>query len=77
MDGPTRASLRRAVSDERRRLLGATLNGDGGADLRAHGNRGGRALALVAWEAADGDPLLALGIALDALIAGRAVPEAA
>ncbi|HXH88260.1 MAG TPA: hypothetical protein VNI55_06600 [Gaiellaceae bacterium] len=51
----------------RRRQVGHNLGANGDADLRASGNSGKQALAVASWEAAGGDPLAALSLALDEL----------
>lgn len=73
MDGPLREHLRHRIDETCRRQLGAQLDERG----RTHIPDGPRkSLAFAACEAADGDPLLALILALDTL-ARQAVPEAA
>lgn len=64
MSGPERAALRRLIDRATRRQLGAELDERGRTDLpgAAHGHK---ALACVAWDAAGGDPLLALTLAVD------------
>jgi hypothetical protein len=76
VDVETRALVRSRVSDARRRLTGAELD-NGTTDMQA-GAMKNRALPLVAWEVAEGDPLLALAYALDFLELKReATSEAA
>ena len=66
MDGETRSLVRRRVSDARRRLACAELDTNGMTDMKTSNVRN-KSLALVAWEASEGDPLLALGYALEFL----------
>lgn len=55
-----------AIDRTRRRELGAELDPDGHTNLRASGSRAGfPGLPVIAWEAANGDPLEALSLALD------------
>lgn len=65
MDVETRASVRRSVSDARRRLADAELDETGGWDADFWLEE--QSLPLVAWEACDGDSLLALAYVLDVL----------
>lgn len=65
MDAVTRSLVRRSVSDARRRRAGAELDAFGETDLQAPG--GSLSLPVVAFEACDGDPLLALAYVLDVL----------
>ena len=66
VDVETRALVRRSVSDARRRLTGAELDETGVAGMQTSGSRN-KSLPLVAWEACDGDSLLALAYVLDVL----------
>ena len=75
MDADTRSLVRRRVSDERRRLAGAELDENGLTAIKPLGARS-KALPLAAWEAFDGDALLALDYALDFLQAKREAVEA-
>jgi hypothetical protein len=76
VDADTRSLVRRSVSNARRRLAGAELGENGMTDMQAAPKN--TALPLVAWEACDGDGLLALAYALDFLdTKGRARTEAA
>ena len=76
VDADTRSLVRRRVSNERRRLVGAELDENGLTYMKAWAKS--NALPLAAWEAFDGDALLALDYALDMLEAKReAHPEAA
>lgn len=70
LDAPTREHIRRRRDEARRRDLGAGLDADGRTGMQAN-TRGGKALAIVAWDACDGDALAALTFALDVL-EGRA-----
>ncbi len=74
MDVETRALVRRRVSDERRRLTGAELDAHGITGMQTVKSN---ALAVVAWQACDGDALLALVYALDFLKAKREAPSEA
>ena len=76
MDADTRSLVRRSVSNARRRLTGADLDVSGQTDMQA-GAMKNRELPLVAWEVAEGDPLLALAYALDFLEQKREATEAA
>lgn len=58
--------VRRRISDARRRLAGAELDADGQTDIQGTGTMG-TALPVIAWDACDGDGLLALAYALDVL----------
>lgn len=64
LDARTRDHIRWSIDAQRRRQLGAELDVDGRTDMQmtSHG-----AKALEAWEATGGDPLAALGFALDVL----------
>lgn len=64
MDAETRSLARRCVSDARRRLAGAELDERGQTDMQLTAMKD-RSLPRAAWEACDGDPLLALASALD------------
>jgi hypothetical protein len=66
VDVETRAIVRRSVSDARRRLADAELDETGVAGMQTSGSRN-KSLPLVAWEACDGDGLLALAYVLDVL----------
>jgi hypothetical protein len=66
VDVETRAIVRRCVSDARRRLADAELDESGVAGMQTSGSRN-KSLPLVAWEACDGDSLLALAYVLDVL----------
>jgi len=66
VDVETRALVRRSVSDARRRLTGAEFDETGLARMQTSGSRN-KSLPLVAWEACDGDSLLALAYVLDVL----------
>ncbi len=66
MDVETRALVRRSVSDARRRLTGAEFDETGLAGMQNSGSKN-KSLPLVAWEACDGDSLLALAYVLDVL----------
>lgn len=66
VDVQDRAVIRRRVSDARRRLTGAELNAAGMTDMQFSSMKNS-SLPVVAWEACDGDLLLALGYALDVL----------
>ena len=66
VDVETRALVRRSVSEARRRLTGAEFDGTGVAGMQTSGSRN-KSLPLVAWEACDGDSLLALAYVLDVL----------
>ncbi len=63
VDATIRAYLRRRVADERRRRAGVEPDGDASPRLRVTS----KSVAVVAWEAADGDGLTALALALDVL----------
>ena len=76
MDAATRSLVRRSISDARRRLTGAELDSDGMTDMQTS-SVNNNSLAVVAWNACDGDPLLALGYALEVLEAKRAAADAA
>ncbi len=68
LDAPTREHVRRLVDRECRRRVGAQLDEQGRTAMQGQGQTHGRtALALAAFEATGGDPLLALDYALDAL----------
>ncbi len=75
MDAETRSLVRRRLSDERRRLAGLPAVVDA-AEL-FHANQSGKAIGPLAWEAASGDGLLALALALDVLEMKREQTEAA
>jgi hypothetical protein len=76
MDVETRSLVRRRISDERRRRAGAELDEKGLTAM--HASPKNNSLPLAAWEACDGDPLLAIVYALDILEAKQeAHPEAA
>jgi len=66
VDVETRTLVRRSVSDARRRLTGVEFDESGVAGMQALGSRN-KSLPLVAWEACDGDSLLALAYVLDVL----------
>ena len=66
VDVETRALVRRSVSDARRQLTGAEFDETGVAGMQTSGSRN-KSLPLVAWEACDGDSLLALAYVLDVL----------
>lgn len=69
MDGPLCEHLRHRIDETCRRQLGAELDDDG----RTHIPEGPRtSLAFAACEAADGDPLLALCLALNTFESRRA-----
>lgn len=65
LEAPTRDLIRRRIDQARRRDLGAELDDDGRTDLRDRSGQAG--LAVASWEAAKGDPLYALVLALDEL----------
>jgi hypothetical protein len=66
VDAATRLLVRRSVSNARRRLADAELGETGVAGMQTSGSRN-KSLPLVAWEACDGDGLLALAYVLDVL----------
>jgi hypothetical protein len=66
VDVETRTLVRRSVSDARRRLTGAEFDETGVAGMQTSGSRN-KSLPLLAWEACDGDSLLALAYVLDVL----------
>ena len=66
VDAVTRLLVRRSVSNARRRLADAELGETGVAGMQTSGSRN-KSLPLVAWEACDGDGLLALAYVLDVL----------
>jgi hypothetical protein len=66
VDVETRTLVRRRVSDARRRLTGAEFDETGVVGMQTSGSRN-KSLPLVAWEACDGDSLLALAYVLDVL----------
>lgn len=66
VDVETRTLVRRSVSDARRRLTGVEFDESGVAGMQTLGSRN-KSLPLVAWEACDGDSLLALAYVLDVL----------
>ena len=76
VDAVTRSQVRGRVSDARRRVADAELDAYGEADLQTAAMKS-RALPFMAWEACDGDPLLALAYVLDVLEAKREAAEAA
>jgi hypothetical protein len=66
VDVETRSLVRRRVSDERRRRVGVELDETGLVGMQNSGSKN-KSLPLVAWEACDGDSLLALAYVLDVL----------
>jgi hypothetical protein len=65
VDVETRSLVRRRISDERRRRAGVELDEKGLTAM--HASPKSKSLPLVAWEACDGDSLLALAYVLDVL----------
>jgi len=62
LDALTRSHVRQCVSDAARVRAGAEiLGGDGLTNMLGSGSRNS-ALPIVAWEACEGDPLLALDV---------------
>ena len=73
VDADTRSLVRRRLSDERRRLAGLPADVDVAELFQA--NQGGKAIGPLAWEAANGDGLLALALALDVLEMKKAAEQ--